>query len=260
MSTSTPSAKPVGSFSDDPELDAEFEELVKENELMLIEITELRARANTSQRKINELEETCERLREEKRSLQDLYNGSKRDGGDDDDEDWREKYLDLFQKYEELVNSQVEENRAYEPQGAADATQRVERLLKELRSFHSSQQMSFGHLKRCGVIPSTLRDKVPSECQKGQAMLQKLIETSRRLTTAAPEDDEMIVLVKSLVGEATLAGAGALQDTLTTFANVLGVSPTAAGGSGGASAGGAASGAQDSGSSAKMLNFWKGKS
>jgi hypothetical protein len=246
-----------GSFSDDVVIDPEFEALVRENEQMLIEIAELRAFGNASQRKINDLEETCERLKEEKRSLQDLYDGSRRHHqGDEDDEDWQAKYEDLFEKYEDIVNSQVEENRAYEPHGSADSKERIDRILKELRSFHSSQQMSFGHLKRCGIIPSTLREKVSLECQKSLQMLTKLIETSRRLTTAATDDDEMIVLVKGLVGEATLAGALALQDTLTTFGEYLGISQPGSAASGGAAAGG---GAQESGGASKMLNFWKGK-
>ncbi|CUG93203.1 Hypothetical protein, putative [Bodo saltans] len=254
---STPSGAAVGgSFSDDPELDAELEALVRENEQMLIEITELHARSNASQKKIADLEETCERLREEKRSLQDLYDGSRsrNHNEDDDDQDWQAKYEELFEQYEELVHSQVEENRAYEPHGSADSKERIDRILKELRTFHSSQQMSFGYLKRCGVIPSTLRDKVPLECQKSLQTLTKLIETSRRLTTASADDDEMIVLVKGLVGEATLAGSLALQDTLSTFAEFLGISSAGSG----AASGGSAAG-QETGGASKMLNFWKGK-
>lgn len=242
----------AGSFSDDPELDAEFEALVKENEMMLIEIHELRRRVASSEAKVEQLQELCDTLAQEKRDLQDVYSAAKED---DEEENWHEKYDNLYNEYVQLVNAAVEENHSVDLQPVSDAGQRIERVLKELRTFSNSHQMSIGHLKRCGIIPSTVSDKVPSECQKNLSMLQKLVESARRLTTVVPGDDELVVLVKGLVGEVTLAGALALQETLTTFGNVLGISNGVAASPGGGHQDPSASSAN----SAKVLSFWRGK-
>jgi chromosome segregation ATPase len=256
-----------GSFYDDPKMDAEFEALVTENEAMLIEISHLKRREANSAQKMNELEETCARLREEVDSLQEFCKQLKNEPTDD----FHAEHQDLLERYENLradnerlqedyyllqetVKSEVEENLTHAPHRASDDAQRIDRILKELRAFHSSQQMSVGHLRRCGITPSTIKDKVPSECEKNLSMLRKLVDSSRRLTSVSSEDDDIVVLVKGLVGEVSLAGASALQDTLTTFGDFLGIS----------SSGGAASSAghQDPAApatTAKTLGFWRGK-
>lgn len=221
---------------------AEFDALIQENEMMLVEIDQLKSRAQAAEGRHKQLEEVVVQQREEIQSLQDLCSSN----GDKEAEidDLSNRIEDLVEEnriLRETVEDAQKETEAEIQRRSPPPDGRMDRILRELKTFAKSQQVLMGSLKQCSIGPNVPRDRYSSEIEKSSAMVKKVLDSSKRNTPQAghsstgaatasnsnnavvPEDDEIVHVVKALVGELSIAAVSALQDSLQTIANVCNI-------------------------------------
>lgn len=279
------SAAVESNFADD-----ELEELVKENELMLAELTTLRQRVvylekenDNKTQTLQDLRDYCDSLRQriesdEKGSASGKKRSVRRqeadvgendvDGGYDDDprhmdyDELYDVYLQLMDEnkiLKETVETEVSKVSSAPITGAATveaqfAVNRLERLAAEIKRFAGSQSLTVASLQRCAVAPSTPRDRIKQEAEQNLNTLKKLTEGFKRLTapnqpsssqgsvtprpggsggqTGGSDEDEVMTLVKKMVGDTMQSSSSALEKTLTSLLLCVGGNGSSAGGSG----------------------------
>ena len=92
-----PLERPPGTFSGDPQLDAEFEALIRDNELMLIEISERRVKTAQMEKDMKTLEEKNAQLQQEVDSLREFCADKEKE------QDRDAEHQDLVERYENLL-------------------------------------------------------------------------------------------------------------------------------------------------------------
>mmetsp|Transcript_69987 Transcript_69987/g.81612 ORF Transcript_69987/g.81612 Transcript_69987/m.81612 type:complete len:308 (+) Transcript_69987:25-948(+) len=229
----------------------DYEALIGENEQMLIEIEYLRKKTRALDSQITKLDETIAQQREDIDRYQELQQLSQQPQGASSYEEELQELQNRLDDVEsenaelrEVIRMHTESNVAGESstsQTESSRTDRLERLRKEVKLFHEIQKTVIVGFQRSAITSSaiTVKERLKEELDAVVLTLQKIYDTSRRLAnppqsattatcTSATSDvattaeDEIIVMLKTMVIESNLAACEALRETTTSFAGACG--------------------------------------